>query len=228
MKRCLDIFFSSVALLLLSPILIPIALLLLMTGEGEVFFIQERIGYGGRPFGLFKFATMMKDSPNLGTGTITVKDDPRVLPLGKILRKTKINELPQLLNILLGHMSVIGPRPLTRETFYLYDSNTQLIITKVRPGLSGIQQIVTRDEEGLVDLSMVSEDFYGTVLAPYKGELEKWFVKHDNLYIYFAIIIMTLWIIATPNNNAVWRVFRELPEPPDELKEKLNYRLNQK
>lgn len=223
MQRFFDIFFSGVALILLAPILIPTAVTLRLTGEGEVFFVQERVGYDGKLFGLYKFATMLKDSPNIGTGTITVKGDPRILPFGSVLRNTKINELPQLLNIFLGHMSIVGPRPLTRQTFDFYDHATQLIIKQVKPGLSGIQQVVIRDEENLVDMELVSENFYSDILAPYKGELEKWFVKNENLYIYFVTILMTVWIILTPKNNAVWRVFKGLPEPPDELKASLNY-----
>ena len=124
MERFFDILFSSFALLVLSPLLIPVVIILKFSGEGEVFFLQERIGKNGKLFKLFKFATMLKDSPNLGTGTVTMKDDPRVLPVGKFLRKTKINELPQLLNIFFGDMSVIGPRPLTAETFGSYSDAT--------------------------------------------------------------------------------------------------------
>ena len=109
MERVFDVFFSGLALLVLSPLLVPIVLILRFSGEGEIFFLQERIGKGGQVFKLFKFATMLKDSPNIGTGTVTMKGDPRVLPVGKFLRKTKINELPQLLNIFFGDTSVIGP-----------------------------------------------------------------------------------------------------------------------
>ena len=146
MDRFFDIFFSGIAILLLSPLLVPIAILLRLTGEGEVFFLQDRIGKDGKIFKLFKFATMLKNSPNIGTGTVTMKEDPRVLPVGKFLRKTKINELPQLLNIFFGDMSVIGPRPLTTETFAAYSENTQSLIGLVRPGLSGLGSIIFRGE----------------------------------------------------------------------------------
>jgi lipopolysaccharide/colanic/teichoic acid biosynthesis glycosyltransferase len=98
MQRLFDIVFAAVALILLSPLLVPIAIILRLTGEGEIFFRQQRIGRFGRPFGLFKFATMLKNSPNMATGTVTVKADPRILPVGRFLRSTKINELPQILN----------------------------------------------------------------------------------------------------------------------------------
>ena len=136
MERFFDIVFSGLALLMLSPLLVPIVLILKFSGEGEVFFLQKRIGKGGRVFKLFKFATMLKDSPNIGTGTVTMKGDPRILPVGKFLRKTKINELPQLLNIFFGDMSVIGPRPLTVQTFGCYSESTQDVVKQVRPGLS--------------------------------------------------------------------------------------------
>ena len=144
MERFLDILFSGLALLALSPLLVPIVIILKFSGEGEVFFFQERIGKDGKLFKLYKFATMLKDSPNLGTGTVTMRDDPRVLPVGKFLRKTKINELPQLLNIFLGDMSVIGPRPLTAQTFGSYSDNTKAVISQVRPGLSGVGSIIFR------------------------------------------------------------------------------------
>ena len=118
-----DILLSSLSLLVLSPLLLPILFILRCTGEGEVFFKQERIGRYGQTFKLFKFATMLKNSPNMGTGTLTIDNDPRVLPFGVFLRKSKINELPQLFNILKGDMSIIGPRPLTREGFDVYTND---------------------------------------------------------------------------------------------------------
>ena len=223
MQRLFDIIFSTLALLLLSPLLIPIIVLLRFSGEGEVFFIQKRVGKDGEFFGLFKFATMLKDSPNIGTGTITMKGDPRILPFGGLLRKSKINELPQLLNIFLGDMSVIGPRPLTKQTFSCYSAVTQDAIKSVRPGLSGVQQVVIRNEEGLMDGASASVSFYDSVLAPYKGELEEWFVSNKSLSIYFLSILMTVWIILAPKSSAVWRVFKDLPEPPSVLKRALNY-----
>ena len=147
MIRFFDVLLSAIALFILLPLFLPITILLKSTGEGEVFFLQERIGKDGKKFMLFKFATMLKNSPNIGTATVTMKNDPRVLPVGRFLRKTKINELPQLLNIFFGDMSVIGPRPLTSEAFESYSDNTKYLIKKVRPGLSGIGSIVFRAEE---------------------------------------------------------------------------------
>ncbi len=224
MERFFDIFFSSLALLVLSPLLVLIVLVLRFSGEGEIFFMQERIGKGGESFKLFKFATMLKDSPNIGTGTVTMKGDPRVLPVGKFLRKTKINELPQLLNIFYGDMSVIGPRPLTEQTFNSYSLHTQEIVKKVRPGLSGVGSIIFRGEEEIMSGASASVDFYNNVIAPYKGLLEEWFVLNKGIYIYFLAIFITAFTVVFPSTKVVWRVFRDLPEPPEQLKQALNFK----
>ena len=224
MERLLDIFFSGMALIFLSPLLVPIVIILICTGEGEVFFMQERMGRHGMLFKLFKFVTMLKDSPNLATGTVTIRGDPRVLPVGKFLRKTKINELPQLLNIFFGDMSVVGPRPLTIQTFGSYSKNTQDIIKEVRPGLSGVGSIIFRGEEDLMHGATASVDFYDNVIAPYKGALEEWFVSNKGLYTYFIAIFTTIWAIFFPKTKVAWKVFRGLPEPPEELKLALNYK----
>lgn len=223
MDRFFDIVFSSIALLLLSPLLMPVVIVLKLTGENEVFFLQERIGKGGKKFKLFKFATMLKNSPNIGTGTVTMKGDPRVLPVGVFLRKTKINELPQLLNIFFGNMSVIGPRPLTAQTFGAYSKSTQSVISQVRPGLSGIGSIIFRGEEEIMHGETASVNFYKNVIAPYKGALEEWFVTKKSLYIYFLAILITVWAVLFPSTKIAWRVFKDLPEPPSELKQALNY-----
>ena len=217
MQRLLDVLLSGLALLVLSPLLVPVAIALRLTGEGEVFFIQQRVGRGGRPFGLYKFATMLKDSPNIGTGTVTVKGDPRVLPLGRLLRKTKINELPQLLNILKGDMSIIGPRPQTRRCFDAFPARSQAAIVQVRPGLSGIGSIVFRDEEELMHASAEPERFYDEVIMPYKGALEEWYVAHQGLWTYLAAIFATAWVVLFPKSDIVWKLFPGLPVSPAAL-----------
>lgn len=217
MQRILDIILSVTALLVLSPLLVPIAVLLLLTGEHEVFYFQERVGRGGRPFKLFKFATMLKNSPNIGTGTITLKNDPRILPMGRFLRKTKINELPQLLNILFGDMSVVGPRPQTRRCFDAFPEASKRAIMSVRPGLSGIGSIVFRDEEELMHEHADPAAFYDQVIAPYKGQLEEWYVAHQGVGTYLKVIGLTLWVVLSPNSQIVWRVFPDLPKKPASL-----------
>lgn len=223
MDRFFDIVFSLIALLVLLPVFIAVIVLLRLTGEGEIFFLQERIGKDGKKFNLFKFATMLKNSPSIGTGTVTMKNDPRVLPVGRFLRKTKINELPQLLNILFGNMSIIGPRPLTVQTFEAYSVEIQNVINQVRPGLSGVGSIIFRNEEEIMQGASASIDFYDKVIAPYKGELEKWYILNKSLYMYFLAIFVTAWTVLIPSSKIAWRVFNDIPEPPTELKEPLNY-----
>ena len=193
-------------------------IILRFTGEGEVFFRQARVGKGGRPFGLLKFATMLKDSPNLGTGTITVTDDPRVLPFGKLLRATKINELPQLINILKGDMSVIGPRPQTQRCFDAFPERSQREIVKVRPGLSGVGSVAFRVEEEMMGDAENADRLYDEVIMPYKGLLEEWYVANQGLKNYFLLIFITAWVVVFPSSDVFWRVFKGLPEPPEELK----------
>lgn len=225
MQRFFDIVFSGAALLLLAPLLIFIVLILRFTGEGEVFFRQQRVGRGGELFALIKFATMLKNSASMGSGTVTLKDDPRVLPLGKFLRSSKLNELPQLLNILMGQMSVIGPRPQTPRCFDAFPARSQVLITQVRPGLSGVGSIAFRDEEKMMHSNVDPEKFYDEVIMPYKGALEEWYVARQSLELYLKCILLSIWVAFRRQSPAIWGVFKDLPVPPDELLEALNYRV---
>lgn len=223
MQRYFDIIFSVFWLIMLSPLLLLVVVLLRFSAEGEVFFFQERVGYKGRIFQLCKFATMLKNSPNLSTGTITTKNDFRILPFGRILRKTKINEIPQLFNILCGDMSFIGPRPLTTEVFKLYSKKTQEAINETHPGLSGIGSIIFRNEEEILSSEDAGLELYRSIIAPYKGCLESWYFEHRNLKVYFILILLTIWVVIFPKSGIVWRIFPDLPAPPSILKIKLNY-----
>ena len=168
-------------------------------------------------FGVWKFATMLKNSPSLGTGTVTLKDDPRVLPFGRFLRKSKINELPQLFNILNGTMSIIGPRPQTVRCFEAFPVKSQEAIKQVRPGLSGIGSIVFRDEEELMHADADPNGLYDNVIMPFKGELEEWYTQKQSLVAYFKLIILTAWVVVSPRLQIVWRVFPDLPYPSPRL-----------
>jgi lipopolysaccharide/colanic/teichoic acid biosynthesis glycosyltransferase len=224
MTRLSDIILSSLALITLLPLFGPLALLLSCTGEGKVFYRQDRIGKGKKVFKLLKFATMLEDSPNLPGGDITFGNDPRVLPVGKFLRKTKLNELPQLINILQGELSLIGPRPLTPKNFRIYNQEVQKTISKVVPGLSGIGSIVFRDEESVIASSPKNPvDFYKHEISPYKGLLECWFVKHKSFFLYLFLIFITAWVVFFPKSNIHWKIFPKLPLPPKNLAESLNY-----
>jgi lipopolysaccharide/colanic/teichoic acid biosynthesis glycosyltransferase len=214
MKRLLDILLSSIALIVLSPLLIPVAIILRCTGEGYIFYRQERIGKDGRPFGLYKFATMLKDSPNMAGGLLTTTDDPRVLPFGRFLRAMKINEIPQLLNVLLGDMSLIGPRPQARPHFEVFPAHVKREIIKVRPGLSGIGSIVFRDEDSI--LAQCGKDrhlCYAEDIAPYKGELEIWYVQHQSVSLDLLLILLTMWVVLFPKSRHHVKWLGDLPQP---------------
>ena len=214
-KRILDILIALFALILFSPILIPIAILLKLTGEGEVFYLQDRIGYKNRTFKIWKFATMLKNSPSLGTGDVTVKNDSRVLPMGKFLRKTKINELPQVINVLIGNMSIVGARPLMAQSFSQYSDEVKNVIYNTPPGITGIGSIVFRDEESIIDKSdMPPREFYEKFIIPYKGEVDTWYQNHKSLFLDIKIIFLTAWVIIFPESNLMSKFFKDLPKRP--------------
>ena len=216
-KRFLDISFSSVLLLILLPFLLLVALILLLTGEGAVWYFQKRVGYNNRPFYIWKFATMLRDSPNMGTGTITLRNDPRVTSIGRILRITKINELPQLVNVIKGEMSLVGPRPQVERGFQAFPSHVQERIYNIRPGITGIGSVIFRDEERF--LSTYHGDpraFYQKIIAPYKGELECWYQDNLSLTTDIKLVVSTALVIIFPRLD-MYKFFRDLPEPPSQL-----------
>ena len=197
-KRMLDLLLASLAILVLSPLLLVIVVILRFTGEHEVFYRPTRIGRGGRPFDILKFATMLKDSPNLPGGDITGSGDPRVLPVGRVLRKTKLNELPQLFNIVLGDMSLIGPRPLTPRIYDRFPEEYKRAIRPLRPGLSGIGSIVFRDEEKMLAGADDRDAYYVRVIQPYKARLEIWYARNRNLWMDVKLIFFTLVAVIRP------------------------------
>ena len=217
-KRVFDIISSGIALTILSPLLIPIIILLKVTGEGEIWYFQERVGYKNKIFKIFKFATMLKNSANMAGGLITLKNDPRLTPLGGFLRSSKINELPQLLNIFLGDMSVVGPRPVMKKSFDAYPANIQEVIYNVKPGLTGIGSIIFRDEETLIteirDKGGDTWDFYTNKIYPFKGEVELWYQKNRGIWTDIKIIFITAWVIFFPKSELVYRWFPTLPHRP--------------
>ena len=218
LKRLFDIICAVVAIVVLLPFMIPIIIGLLLTGEHYVFYFQERIGYKNRPFSIWKFATMLKNSPNLPGGMHTTRKDSRLMPLGGFLRKTKINEIPQLVNIFKGDMSIVGPRPLVRKTFDPYPDHVKERIYNVRPGLTGIGSIVFRDEERLLsETKMEPAQFYAQFISPYKGELELWYQDHLSLRTDFMLVFLTAWVIFFPQSELVYKIFRDLPSRPEIL-----------
>lgn len=208
----MDIVLSLIALIVLFPLLLPICIVLLITGEHEVFYLQDRVGYKNRNFKIWKFATMVKNSPGIGTGSLTLRNDPRVLPVGKFLRRTKINELPQIINVLVGNMSLVGPRPQMEVDFVKFPEEIQKVIYNAKPGITGIGSIVYRDEESLISESgMEPHEFYKKHLAPHKGELEIWYQKNMSLLSDMKIIFLTIWVIIKSKSDPIYMVFKDLP-----------------
>lgn len=213
MKRVFDIISSGIFIIIISPLLIPLMILLRLTGEGKVFYVQQRIGKGGEQFGLLKFATMLENSQNLPGGDVTMGNDPRVLPVGKFLRKTKINELPQLLNIFKGDISVVGPRPLTPKTFAFYPEHIQKEIKSLKPGLTGIGSIVFRDEESILANSPKPHlQCYEEDIAPCKGSLEVWYKQQQSFFLDLQLIFLTIWVILSPGSKLYESLYRDLPK----------------
>jgi lipopolysaccharide/colanic/teichoic acid biosynthesis glycosyltransferase len=213
-KRLLDITVSLIALIILFPFFIAIVIILRFSAEGEVFYFQERYGFHNARFQIWKFATMLKNSMNIGTGSITLQNDPRVTKIGSFLRKTKINELPQIINILKGDISLVGPRPLVTKTFMAYSEELQSKIYNVKPGLTGIGSIIFRDEEAIIS-AVVDEDphkFYKRVIAPYKGELEIWYQLNCSFFLDLKLIFMTAWVIVVPTTKLYEIWFKDLPK----------------
>ncbi|MEO5564792.1 MAG: sugar transferase [Chitinophagaceae bacterium] len=212
-KRLFDIIFSLLAIIILLPLFIPIVILLLLTGEHEVFFRQDRVGYKNKIFRIWKFATMLKNSPNMGSGDVTTRKDPRVTKMGTFLRISKLNELPQVINILTGDMSFVGPRPLMKAGFDRYSDEMKSKVYNAKPGLTGIGSIVFRDEELIITKSSLPpHECYRQVILPYKGAVEVWYQQHLSFYTDCMILFLTGWYILFSNSELVYKIFPSLPK----------------
>jgi lipopolysaccharide/colanic/teichoic acid biosynthesis glycosyltransferase len=216
-KRLLDIIVSGAVLLILSPLLIVVIIVLKLTGEREAFYFQDRVGFLGETIKVTKFVTMVKNAPNLGTGDITVANDPRVLPVGKFLRKSKLNEVPQFWDVLVGKLSLVGWRPLMPQGFAEYPDWVQKKIVQVRPGLTGIGSLVFRDEESIISRAQrEGRDLRGCYredIMPFKGELESWYVDHASIWTDCKIMFSTAWAVLRPKWRGFWGWFEGLPKP---------------
>jgi len=217
-KRIFDLVLSTAVLIIVSPLFLILIIVLWLSGDHEIFYTQWRIGYQNKAFRIIKFATMVKDSPNIGTGSITLRNDPRVTKNGKFLRKSKLNELPQIINVITGDMSLVGPRPQLEADFIKFPMHIQEILYNVKPGITGIGSIVFRDEEKWISIAPGDKhEFYRQHIAPYKGELELWYQRNISFYTDLMLIFLTAWMIIASNSNLVFNVFKDLPKKPEEL-----------
>ena len=158
---------------------------------------------------------MLKNSPNIGTGSLTLRDDPRVLPFGKFLRRSKINELPQIFNVITGQMSIVGPRPQMQVDFDKFPKSQRDLVFLSKPGITGIGSIIFRDEEKWIsDFKGNKHEFYKNKIAPYKVDLEVWYLNNKSMIIDFKIIFLTAWVIFFPNSKLIFRLLKNIPIKP--------------
>ena len=217
-KRLFDLTIAVLSLLLLFAPMILVMIILKFTGEGEIFYFQKRLGYLNNEFKIIKFATMVKNSPNIGTGSLTLRGDPRVLPFGNFLRKSKINELPQIFNVIIGNMSIVGPRPQMKVDFDKFPPKKRNEIYKSKPGITGIGSIIFRDEEKWIsNCNGDKHEFYKNKIAPYKTDVELWYYKNQSLFVDVKLVILTAWVIIFTNSDFVERIFKSLPKKPSYL-----------
>lgn len=214
-KRISDFIAALIATTLLTPILTPIIIGLLLTGEGYVWYFQKRMGKKNKTFQIWKFATMLKDSVNMKGGLITTKNDPRITPMGGFLRKSKINELPQLINILKGEMSFVGPRPVMPKSFEVYPKSTQKFIYDVTPGLTGMGSLIFRNEEELIttvkDKGIDTWEYYKNEIYPFKGQLESYYQDNYGFITDLKIIVGTVLVVLFANNKIPYLLFPDAP-----------------
>lgn len=196
-KRALDFTAAVVGLAVCAPLFALLAILIKLDSPGGVFFAHERVGRHGRKFKVLKFRTMVKDAPKRG-GAITAGHDPRITRVGRILRKTKLDELPQLWNVLKGEMSLVGPRPEVEKYVQLWEPQLREIVLSVRPGITGLTQIRYRHEETLLAQQPDPETYYREVLLPLKLQSDAEYVQRRSLW-------FDLWLL--------WRTVVALFEP---------------
>lgn len=191
MLRIFDFVFSFLGLVVLFPIFILLAIWIKFDSKGTVFYSQSRVGFKGKEFRLFKFRSMRPDSDKLGLLTVGGRD-PRVTNSGYFIRKYKLDELPQLINVLVGQMSLVGPRPEVKKYVDLY-SQEQLKVLNVRPGITDEASIAYKNENELLAKSSNPELTYIEEIMPAKLELNKAFINSPTIYNYFRIIFKTIF-----------------------------------
>lgn len=214
--RTFDLVFAVLFVLILSPLLTLVSIVLLLTGEGQVVYRQLRKGRGSKNFYVLKFATMAQNSPSMDGGLLTQRNDPRVLPVGKFLRKTKINELLQFFNVIAGDMSVVGPRPIAPEHFAMYPKSYSHVYDSLRPGLTGLGSVIFSDEEAV--MAKCGEDpmvFYEKSIMPYKAALEDWYLNNRSFRLNLKIIVWTAIKVLGVKLDA--SKYAGIPRPPEKL-----------
>jgi lipopolysaccharide/colanic/teichoic acid biosynthesis glycosyltransferase len=199
MKRLIDIAASTVGIVFLSPLLLVAAALVRLSSPGPVLFRQVRIGRGFRPFTILKFRTMVVDAPKLGAA-ITCGDDPRITAIGRFLRKTKLDELPQLFNVLRGDMSLVGPRPEVPRYVEMFREDFAEILA-VRPGITDLASITYRNESEILGRARDPQAEYVERILPDKIRLAKEYRRRSSVLFDLRLIVRTIAAIAKPETT---------------------------
>jgi len=200
-KRLFDIFFSLIGLLLLFPLFIAVAILIKIDSPGPVFFKQQRMGKNLVPFLIYKFRTMARDASQKGLG-ITIGGDTRVTRMGRLLRKSKIDEFPQLINVLKGDMSIVGPRPELETYVELYKNDYKDILC-VRPGITDISSVTFRDEESILKDKNDPENYYRYVVLPAKINLSREYIERSSFFYDLKLIFVTFYRLFHRNTSEI-------------------------
>ena len=190
-KRSFDLLFASVGLIILSPMVVCIAIVIKLDSPGPVFFRQERVGQFGRPFRIYKFRTMVTDAERLGA-QVTTGDDPRITDLGRFLRKYKIDELPQLINVIIGDMSLVGPRPEVPRYVEAFHEDYKDILT-VKPGITDFASLEYKDENELLKSAENPEEQYLKEILPAKIAYYRKYLREQSIATDIKLIFKTLW-----------------------------------
>lgn len=190
MNRLFDIFFSGLGLVISTPFFIVVSVLIKADSPGPVFFLQERVGKNGKPFRLVKFRSM-RINGQPGEALLTVGEDVRITRIGRFLRKYKLDELPQLYNVLVGDMSMVGPRPEVKK-YVDYYTEEQRTVLSVRPGITDMASIAYKNENEILKLQPNPEQYYIEHIMPEKIRLNQIFLSNPGPASYFRIIFLTV------------------------------------
>lgn len=189
-KRIFDIMLSGIGLILFSPIILAIAIIIKTTSPGTIFYRGERVGLHGNIFRIFKFRSMVIDADKTGVSS-TSKEDARITPIGHFVRKTKLDEIPQLINVLIGNMSLVGPRPEVKKFTDMYTDDEKILLT-IRPGITDYASIWNSDEAELLVGSVDPDKDYLEKIRPEKIRLQLKYLREMSLLVDMKIIFLTI------------------------------------
>ena len=221
-KRFCDIIFALMGLLVTSPIVLIVIVLKKLAGEQEIFYIKGRVGKGGRLFPFIKLSSMKPAKKGEKTSSLTLSNDSRITPLGHFIRKTKIDEFPQFVNIIRGELSFVGPRALMPKIHKDYTKGVKTELSKIRPGVTGLATVVFRNEAQLLADSDYTDEhqFYKEVIGPAKGAIEMIYTQNQSFILDLTILIVTVWQIFRPESllGYKWLIYRGYMRPKEHPK----------